>query len=571
MERSVQREPPTAHSASRARTAVINDLWYKNAVIYALDIETYMDSNGDGCGDIRGLMERLDYLETLGVDTLWLLPFQPTPNRDNGYDISDYYGVDARFGSSGDFVEFMHDAKARGIRVISDLVVNHTSDQSRWFQSARQGADSPFHDWYVWSKKKPKNIHEGMVFPGVQDSTWTFDKQARSWYYHRFFDFQPDLDMDNAEVRAEVRRVMGYWLQQGCAGFRVDALPFILEGSPPDPKQRDLRFEYLAEFRRFLQWRSGDAVLLAEANVLPEETKPYFGTGSDGVHMMFNFWVNQRVFLALATGEVQPLRDALEATRDIPQQAQWAQFLRNHDELDLGRLTDEQRQTVFEQFGPEPRMQIYDRGIRRRLAPMLGDRARIELAYNLMFSLPGTPVLRYGDEIGMGDDLSLEGRNSVRTPMQWADERQAGFSSSDTLTRPVIDDGPWSYHRVNVESQQRDTDSLLRFMIRLIRLRKRVPEIGWGNWTLLDTGAEGTLGMRYDWRGNAVVIVHNLGAQPRQVTLRLEGEGGGRLVDLVHDAESRADDGTHRVTLEAYGSRWYRVGGLNQAMQRTRG
>jgi maltose alpha-D-glucosyltransferase/alpha-amylase len=395
---------------------MIEDLWYKNTIIYSLDLETFMDANGDGIGDFEGLVRRLDYLQSMGVETIWLAPFQPTPNKDNGYDVSDYYGVDPRHGSSGDFVEFMHQAQKRGLKVIIDLVVNHTSSDHPWFQEARANKDSPKRDWYVWSKKRPEGWDEGMVFPGVQKSTWTYDKVAREYYFHRFFDFQPDLNVANPAVRAEIRRIMGYWLQLGVAGFRVDAVPFIIETTEPG-KKPEMRFDFLTEFRELLQWRSGDAILLGEANVLPDENRKYFGEKGNGIHMMFNFFVNQHLFYALATGDAEPLIAALEATRDRPETAQWAHFLRNHDELDIDRLTDEQKAKVFERFGPDNNMQLYERGIRRRLAPMLGSQAEEEFAYSVLFSLPGTPVLRYGDEIGMGDDLSLKERDAVRTPM----------------------------------------------------------------------------------------------------------------------------------------------------------
>src|SRR6478672_9247124 len=428
----VARDVP--HTPGRA--GVIGDLWYKNAVVYSLDVETFLDANGDGIGDFEGLTRRLDYLEGLGVTAVWLTPFQPSPRRDDGYDISDFYGVDRRFGSGGDFVEFMREADSRGIRVLMDLVVNHTSNEHPWFQER--------HDWYVWSKRRPANWRSGVVFPGVQKSTWTYDKKAREYYFHRFYDFQPDLDMDNPRVREEVRRIMGFWLQLGVAGFRVDAVPFILEEPPRSTRRPLIHFEYLKEFREFLQWRVGDAVLLGEANVPPDQTLPYFADG-DGLHLMFNFWVNQHLFVSLATGDARPLAAALQATRKLPPTGQWAHFLRNHDELDLGRLAAHDRRTVFEAFGPEPSMQLYGRGIRRRPAPMLGDQARLRLAYSLVLSLPGTPVLRYGDEIGMGDDLRLKDRAAIRTPMQWSNERNAGFSRAETLARPVISRGAFGY------------------------------------------------------------------------------------------------------------------------------
>src|ERR1041384_4972509 len=342
---------------------MIKDLWYKNTVIYSLALETFMDTNKDGIGDFEGLMRRLDYLDTLGVGAIWLAPFQPTPNRDDGYDILYYYGVNSRYGSSGDFVEFMHEARGRGIKVIIDLVVNHTSDQHPWFQEARKNKDSKFRDWYIWSKKRPRDWNRGMVFPGVQKSIWSYDKEAREYYYHRFYDFQPDLNMDNPDVRAEINRILGYWLQLGVAGFRVDAVPFVLETDVLNHKTPKLNFAWLAEMRRFLQWRCGDAILLGEANILPKENRKYFGADGDRIHMMFNFFVNQHLFYALATADTAPLVAALRATKRLPPTAQWAQFLRNHDELDLGRLTDRQREQVFERVGPAKEMQLYDRGI----------------------------------------------------------------------------------------------------------------------------------------------------------------------------------------------------------------
>jgi maltose alpha-D-glucosyltransferase/alpha-amylase len=547
---------------------VLPDLWYRNSVVYNVDLETFQDSNGDGVGDFEGLSRRLDYLESLGVNALWLGPFQPTPNRDNGYDISDYYGVDPRHGTLGDFVEFLHEARSRGIRVLMDLVVNHTSDRHPWFREARSSESSRFHDWYVWSKKRPANWKTGMVFPGVQERTWTWAPEVGKHYFHRFYEFQPDLNMENPEVREEIRRVIGFWLALGVSGFRLDAVPFILEKPAPGGGTHPLRFEYLEEMRRFAQWRAGDAVLLGEANVLPDEARRYLGDRG-GLHLMFNFWVNQHLFYALASGDVRPLAAALRATRRLPQTAQWAQFLRNHDELDLGRLEDEQRALVFERFGAEKRMQAYGRGIRRRLAPMLGERRRLELAYSLMFSLPGTPVLYYGDEIGMGDDLSLRERRAVRTPMQWSSDRNAGFSSAEKPVTPVIAGGPYGYEHVNVEQQRRDPDSLLRWMTRMIRLRVECPEIGWGDSELVATRSAHVLAIRYSWRGSSVLCVHNLDEHPHDVTLRVPGDDDGRLVNLIHDDHSEADArGRHRLSLDALGYRWYAVGRPDAAPHR---
>jgi maltose alpha-D-glucosyltransferase/alpha-amylase len=552
---------------------VITDLWYKNAVIYCLSVSTFMDANGDGVGDFEGLMRRLDYLHGLGVTAIWLMPFQTSPCRDDGYDISNYYEVDARYGTLGDFVEFTHAAHERGIRVIIDLVVNHTSDQHAWFQEARRDPASKYRDWYVWSKKKPSNANKGMVFPGVQKSTWSFESVARAWYFHRFYNFQPDLNTANPYMQAEILKIMGFWLQLGVSGFRMDAVPFVIASKGARVAQPLEQYDLLRSFREFLQWRQGDAIILAEANVLPDTDMEYFGNDGDRMHMMFNFQVNQNLFYALAAADSRPLQKALSGTRKRPASAQWGQFLRNHDELDLGRLTQAQRNTVFKAFGPDPRMQLYDRGIRRRLAPMLnGDRRRIELAYSLMFTLPGSPVLRYGDELGMGDNLDLKERQCARTPMQWSTEPQAGFSKSDQPILPVISGGPFGYEHLNAAQQRRDPNSMLNWTERIIRMRKEVPEIGWGDFQVVATRDPAVLAIRYDWRNNSVLFLHNLSDAPREVAfdVGVSGKTGDLLVNLLSEDHSRVQPGgKHRVLLEAYGYRWYRVGGLDYLLRRT--
>lgn len=547
---------------------MIDDLWYKNAIIYSLNVGTFMDSNGDGVGDFEGLSRRLDYLAGLGVTCIWLQPFQPSPNRDDGYDITDYYGVDPRHGSSGDFVDFANQAKQRGIRIIVDLVVNHTSDQHRWFKAARADKKSKYRDWYVWSKTRPRDYNKGMVFPGVQLATWSYDKVAREWYYHRFYKFQPDLNTENPEVTTEIQRIMGYWLELGVSGFRVDAVPFIIE-SRHAGKKYFLRYEYLSDLRDFLQWREGDAIMLGEANVLPKENEHFFGDEGDRMHMMFNFFVNQHLFYALASAEIGPLVKALEATRSIPEFAQWASFLRNHDEVDLGRLTKKQREMVYAKFGPEKQMQLYNRGIRRRLAPMLGNQLQLQLAYSLMFSLPGTPVLRYGDEIGMGDDLRLKERNPVRTPMQWSEDPNAGFTTAAKAVLPVISKGPWGYQRINVEGQRRDPNSMLNWTERMIRLRKECPEFGWGSYKILKTGNPSVLAIRYDWRNNSVLTIHNFHEKPQSITLEVGVKEDERLINLLVGEHSHCgSDGKHRIVVEGYGYRWYRVGSLRHILKR---
>ena len=551
---------------------MINDLWYKNAVIYNLSVDTFMDADGDGVGDFKGLVRRLDYLQGLGVTAIWLMPFQPSPRRDDGYDVADYYGVDPRYGTLGDFVEFTHGCEQRGIRVLIDLVVNHTSDQHPWFQQARSDPKCRYRDWYVWADTEPANAAEGIVFPGVQTSTWTRDPVARAWYFHRFYDFQPDLDTANPEVLAEILRIMGFWLQLGVSGFRMDAVPFVISRKGADVHGQHEQYEILRALREFLQWRRGDAVILGEANVLPDTDMSYFGKTGERMQMMFNFQANQHLFYALATSDTRPLAKSLKATEARPATAQWGQFLRNNDELDLGRLTEAQREAVFAAFGPEKTMQLYGRGIRRRLAPMLqGDRRRLELAYSLMVTLPGTPVIRYGDEIGMGDDLSLPERNCARTPMQWSAERQGGFTLSDTPVLPPIGDGPYGFAHINVAAQRRDPGSLLNWMERILRMRKEVPEIGWGVPTILRTGMKEVVAIRYDWRGNAALFIHNLSALPLEIRLTAGAEGthDSLLVNLLADGDSAAgEDGRHCILLEPYGYRWYRVGGLDYLLRR---
>ena len=546
---------------------MISDLWYKNAIIYSLSLDSFLDANGDGVGDFQGAIRRLDYLQGLGITAIWLMPFHPSPGRDHGYDISDYYGVDPRYGTLGDFVEFAHACRQRGIRVMMDLVINHTSDQHPWFKAACDDPNSRFRDFYIWSDKKPADADQGVVFPGVQKTIWSRNAKAKAWYFHRFMDFQPDLNIANPDVRAEMLKIVGFWLELGVSGFRMDAVPFLIAEDGINTKNPKLAFGLLREIRAFAQWREGDAVLLAEANMPPAHALEYVGADGDRLHMMFNFPANQALFYALANADGRPLRKILEESPGLPQTGQWANFLRNHDELDLGRLTEKQRETVFAEFGPEKSMQLYDRGIRRRLAPMLnGDRRRYELAMSLMMTLPGTPVLRYGDEIGMGDDLSLPERECARTPMQWSDEQNGGFTTSDKPVRPSIATGPYDFRCINVAAQRTDPGSLLNWMERLIRLRKEVPEIGWGPYRIIDTPPD-ILAIRYDWRGAAMLCVHNLG--DRRMEVLIDGEarhdGDDAMTCLLTRQRSLpGKDGKHHIVLDPYDYHWFRLEGLDR-------
>jgi maltose alpha-D-glucosyltransferase / alpha-amylase len=540
--------------------------WYTEAVIYACDVETYADSNGDGIGDFPGLVDRIDYLSRLGVTCLWLNPVHPTPGRDDGYDITDFYGIEPTLGSHGDFAEFLYRAGNRGIKVILDLVVNHTSDQHPWFQSARSSPDSPYRDWYVWSTDEPSDRRQGMVFPGEQTETWTWSPEAGAWYYHRFYDFQPDLNFANPAVREEIKKVLAFWLRLGVAGFRIDALPFVIEltepGNPDSPKD----YDFVTELRQLVQWRSGDALLLAEANVEPDRLRDYFtdGGGSNNrVHMLFDFMLNGQLALALARRDAEPIVAALRDTPQLPEGGQWATFLRNHDEIDLSRLTAKQRQDTFAVFGPRKNMRLYDRGIRRRLAPMLGnDRARLELAYSLQFTLRGTPVLRYGDEIGMGENLALVGRNAIRTPMQWADAPNAGFSTAPAkdLCRPVISRGEYGYQTVNVTDQRHDPGSLLSWFERMIHTLKESPEIGCGRCSHVDLDlppgvlvhlAEGTTGR--------MLFLHNLDDQPQKVHVGQLAGDADRIDEVFADQSYPPPGDLTALELGTYGYRWIRL------------
>ncbi|USQ85376.1 alpha-amylase family protein [Streptomyces phaeoluteigriseus] len=548
-----------------------SDLWWKNAVVYCLDVETYQDGNGDGIGDFAGLTQRIDHLVRLGVTCVWLMPFYPTRERDDGYDITDFYGVDPRLGTLGDFTEFVRTARDRGIRVIADLVVNHTSEDHPWFRDARSGRDSAHRDWYVWKDEPPEDGPEGVVFPDAEDSLWEYDEASGQYYLHRFYKQQPDLNVANPLVRDEIARIMGYWTQLGLSGFRVDAVPFLLEtdgqsdaGALPDPH------EFLADLRAFLGRRNGESILLGEVNLPYDGTTRFFGDPSsdrgDELTMCFDFVAMQQMYLSMARKDAGPLAAALRDRPAAPRDAHWAMFVRNHDELTLDKLSDDERSEVFAAFGPDKDMQLYGRGLRRRLPPMVdGDQRRIELAYSLLFTLPGTPVLFYGEELGMGENLAAEGRQAVRTPMQWTPEKGAGFSTADpdTFPNPLVDSefGP---RKINVYEQSRDPGSLLSRMRLFIERYREAPELAWGDYRLVETGERSVLAHVCSAGDGTVLAVHNFADQPVTVRLAMrEARAGGRLTDLLDEAHAglkASDDGMWHVDLPAYGYRWLRLG-----------
>jgi trehalose synthase len=549
-------------------TARTSDLWWKNAVVYCLDVETFLDFDGDGHGDFSGLAERVDYLAGIGVSCIWLMPFYPSPNRDDGYDITDYYAVDPRLGSLGDFVAFIRTAKDRGMRVIVDLVVNHTSDQHPWFRSSRSSPNARFRDYYVWVDEPPAEPKHDVVFPDAEDTIWTKDRRTRQWYLHHFYSHQPDLNIANPAVRTEIAKIAGFWLELGVDGFRVDAVPFLIETGATKPKG-DLALdphEALRDLRAFTSRRRGDSMILGEVNLPPKPLRAFFGDDEgDEVHMLFDFPVMQATYLAMARQDARPLRRALDRRPPIPEDSQWAIFVRNHDELTLDQLSEPERAEVFAAFGPEESMQLYGRGLRRRIPPMLdGDPIRMRLLYSLLFSLPGTPVLFYGEEIGMGENLDIPGRLSVRTPMQWTDERNGGFSPAppSKLPRPVVA-GRFGPLAVNVADQRRDPDSMLNWFERLIRRRRETPEFGWGSLTLLDVERDpAILAHRCDWEDGAVVAIHNLSADPRHVTVDLgDVDQRDRVIDLLDGATSPRPLDTPKLELkvEGYGFNWFRL------------
>ncbi|MCS7480557.1 alpha-amylase family protein [Umezawaea endophytica] len=540
-----------------------SDVWWKNAVVYCLDVETYADSNGDGHGDFRGLTQRIDHLHKLGVTCLWLMPFYPSPDRDDGYDITDFYGVDPRLGTHGDFVEFLRTARDRGMRVIADLVVNHTSDQHPWFTESRSSKDNPKRDWYVWADEPPADGPQGVVFPDQETSLWELDEPTGQYYLHRFYRHQPDLNVANPEVRDEIARVMGFWMELGLSGFRVDAVPFLLEtdGQPdavnlPDPH------DYLCDLRAFLNRRNGEGVLLGEVNLPYTDTMKFFGNAEgvgDELTMCFDFIGMQQMYLSLARKDSGALAKVLAERPNPPRDAHWATFVRNHDELTLDKLTEYERKEVFAAFGPDPDMQLYDRGLRRRLPSMLeGDQRRIRMVYSLLFSLPGTPVLFYGEEIGMAENLKAEGRLAVRTPMQWTAGENAGFSTAKPkdLPGPVVT-GEFGPKNINAEAQQRDPDSLLSWIKLLIERYRDCPELAWGKFQVIKTDEPAVLAHRCDADGT-VVAVHNFGDTELTITLPLKDFT--TAADQLTTTKTKIPkSGNTKFTLAPYGARWFRL------------
>ncbi|MGP4109583.1 maltose alpha-D-glucosyltransferase [Streptomyces sp. 4N509B] len=569
---------PVDHARRRPLVGSEPD-WFKRAVFYEVLVRSYNDSDGDGVGDLPGLTERLDYLAWLGVDCLWLPPFYASPLRDGGYDVSDYRAVLPEFGTIDDFVALLDAAHARGIRVITDMVMNHTSDAHPWFQASRRDPEGPYGDFYVWADDDSGYADARIIFVDTETSNWTLDPERGQYYWHRFFSHQPDLNYENPRVHDAMLDALRFWLDLGIDGFRLDAVPYLFEEEGTDCENLPQTHGFLRTVRKIVDDEYPGRVLLAEANQWPEDAVAYFGgepglpeLPGDECHMAFHFPLMPRVFMALRQETAAPIAEALAATPAIPENAQWGIFLRNHDELSLEMVTDEERAYMYQQYAPHPRMRA-NIGIRRRLAPLLGnERGRLELATALLLSMPGSPVLYYGDEIGMGDNIWLPDRDAVRTPMQWRAEPGAGFSTADPelLPLPVVSSPGYEPASVNVAAQMTDPGSLLHFTRRVLGIRRRHPAFGEGSFEALAASDDAVLAyardhVAADGRRDRVVCVNNLAATARSVTVTLPeslgrgpGLGGCLLVDELtgEEREARAE---LRLELPGHAVRWFTV------------
>jgi len=537
-------------------------LWYKNAVFYEVYVRAFHDSNKDGHGDIPGLISRLDYLKEFGVDCIWLLPIYPSPLKDDGYDIAGYYGIIPEYGTIEDFKNLVEETHQRGMRIITDLVLNHTSDQHMWFQTARQEPGSQYRDYYVWSDTDQKYQEARIIFLDTEESNWTWDDKAGQFFWHRFYSSQPDLNYDNQAVQAEMLNVMKFWLDLGVDGFRVDAVPYLFEREGTNCENLPETHAYLKQIRKFVEQEYPDCVLLCEANQWPEDVRAYFGDG-DEFQMGFHFPVMPRIFMALKNGDRTPIVEILERTPDIPESNQWCTFLRNHDELTLEMVTEEERQWMWNEYAPEERMRL-NQGIRRRLAPLLdGDQRKILLAFSLLFSLPGSPVIYYGDEIGMGDNIWLPDRNGVRTPMQWENTLNAGFSTAEPgkLYSPVIFQDEYKAESVNVTDQKADPGSLWNQIRRMIRVRKEYDSFGWGGLSWIDVKTDKMAAYKRSYAKQELIFLNNLSDENKEINILLEHTVDGNWKDLLSGEIIKSDNDSEvfSFVLNPYAYMWLRI------------
>jgi maltose alpha-D-glucosyltransferase / alpha-amylase len=536
-------------------------LWFKRAVFYEIHIRGFFDGNDDGAGDFRGLIEKLDYLQWLGIDCIWLLPMYQSPLRDGGYDISDFFTIHADYGTVDDFKTFVEAAHQRGMRVIADLVMNHTSIDHPWFQESRSSPDSPKRDWYVWSDTDQRYVDARVIFIDSEPSNWTWDQVAGAYYWHRFFSHQPDLNYDNAEVQEAMLNVLRFWLDLGIDGFRLDAVPYLFEREGTNGENLPETHEYLKRVRAEIDARYPDRVLLAEANQWPEDVVAYFGDG-DECHMAFHFPVMPRMFMSLRREEARPILEILDRTPPIPETVQWGLFLRNHDELTLEMVTDEERDYMYAEYAKDPRMKL-NLGIRRRLAPLLDNgRDEIELMHAILFSLPGAPVLYYGDEIAMGDNVYLGDRDGVRTPMQWTGDRNGGFSRADfaQLYLPPLMDPVYGFQAVNVEAELRTPTSLLRWLHRFIALRKEHPVFGLGTYEPLRPQNPRVFAHIRRYADDIILCVQNLARSAQAVELDLSEFAGYVPEEMLGRSQfPRIGELPYLLTLAPRGWFWFQL------------
>jgi maltose alpha-D-glucosyltransferase/alpha-amylase len=535
--------------------------WYKDAVFYEVYVRGFYDSNGDGNGDLRGLMQKLDYLKELGVDCLWLLPIYPSPLKDDGYDIADFRHIHPQLGTLSDFEALTQAVHERGMRIVADLVINHTSDQHAWFKEARRDPSSAKHDYYVWSDTDERYKDARVIFHDTEASNWSWDPVARKYYWHRFFAHQPDLNYDNPAVGKEILEIMAFWLDRGIDGFRVDAVPYLFEREDTNCENLPETHDFCKRMRQFVDAHYPGAFLLAEANQWPRDLVPYFGAG-DQFHMAFNFPLMPRLFIALRREQAWPIIEIMDQMPLIPPQCQWALFLRNHDELTLEMVTDDDRDFLYREYAKDPRMRL-NFGIRRRLAPLMDyDRKQLELMYALLFSLPGSPVIYYGDEIGMGDNFYLGDRFGVRTPMHWSGDRNAGFSYSDPsqLYQAVLLDPVSNYQAVNVEAQLRSPTSLLNWLRRLIRLRKKYPVFGRGTLKFVPCENRKVAAFLRDYQDQTILAVNNLSGFAQPVELDLRQYRGRTPVELLGNHPFPKIEGqAYFLSLNPHSFLWFRL------------
>jgi maltose alpha-D-glucosyltransferase / alpha-amylase len=552
---------PKPEQQTKALAVQDDTLWYKDAVIYQLHVRTFCDSNGDGIGDFAGLTSRLDYLRELGITAIWLLPLYPSPLRDDGYDIAEYTSVHPSYGTLEDFKTFLKAAHERNIRIITEMVVNHTSDQHPWFQEARSSRDNPKRDWYVWSETDTRYQGARIIFIDTEMSNWAWDPISKSYYWHRFFSHQPDLNYDNPAVREAMWEVMKFWLDLGVDGFRLDAVPYLIEREGTSCENLPETHEIIREFRRRIDATYPGKMLLAEANQWPADVRAYFGEG-DEFHMAFHFPLMPRMFMAVKLEDRKPIIEILEQTPQIPENCQWCIFLRNHDELTLEMVTDIERDYMYDEYAVDKAMRI-NLGIRRRLAPMMeNDRRRVELLTGLLLSMPGTPIIYYGDEIGMGDNIYLGDRNGVRTPMQWNGGWNAGFSTADPerLYSPLISNPVYGYQSINVDSQRRSAHSLLSWTKNVIQTRNAFRVFSRGSIEFLDPTNHRVLAYVRRLGEEKVLVVNNLSSSAQAVELNLRAYKGHIPIEMFgRNLFPRIGDLPYLLTLGPYQFFWFRL------------